>query len=189
MTQADRHERRRKRLALAGGAVGLLVVLAVLLATRAGVGCWRDEPPSDFKPARLSEAGPDAAPPADLMEGFWEGEWFEEGGKLGGKLRCRATLQDDGTYLADFDASFAKVLSFKSSVALKVSKEPGKWHFEGEKDLGWLSGGLYTYKGYATADEFFSTYDSRSHKGVYRMKRAAEPDPATQPDTPSEEGA
>jgi len=174
----SRHKGRRRRLALAGSMVAIAAGAAAVLVTRAGFGCWREGPP-DARPADLA---PDPPPGtrADLLEGYWEGSWSSRTSDTGEKLRCQVRRQDDGAYQADFDAAFAKVFSHKSSVLLRVRKDGPKWYFEGEKDLGWLSGGVYTYKGHATADEFYSTYDSRFDRGIFRMTRP-QPPATTQP--------
>jgi hypothetical protein len=161
---------------LAGVTVAIAAGAAAVLLGNAGFGCWR----SDGRPAGLP-AAPPPAPPPDLLAGDWEGSWSSTASDMGGKLRCQVRPLEDGTYQADFHAAFAAVLSHDSSVTLRVRKDGRSWHFEGSKDLGWMSGGVYTYKGHATAEEFYSTYDSSFDRGIFRMTRPA---PATNPAAP-----
>ena len=81
---------------------------------------------------------------------------------------------DDGKYTAVFDATFARIFSFKSTVTLTVEVDGNKWRFKGEKDLGLLAGGVYTYEGDTDGKEFHSTYSSSFDKGTFQMKRIEE---------------
>jgi len=58
------------------------------------------------------------------------------------------------------------------TVNLRVTREPpGPFNFQGEADLGWWGGGVYSYDGQATPANFFSTYKSRYDRGSFRMTR------------------
>lgn len=116
-------------------------------------------------------AEPKAAPKADLLVGEWAGTWSSTSNSMDGALRCKVTRGDDGKYTAVFDATFARVFSFKSTVTLTVEADGEKWHYKGEKDLGWLAGGVYTYEGDTDGKEFHSTYSSSFDKGTFQMKR------------------
>jgi len=120
-------------------------------------------------------APPPSAPPApaDLMVGDWEGTWTSTTSGSTDSLRCTVTKTDDGKYTAAFDATFWKIFKFKSTVTLTVTVDGRLWRFRGEQDLGILAGGVYKYEGHTDGQEFYSTYDSRFDKGVFRMKRAA----------------
>ena len=43
--------------------------------------------------------------------------------------------------------------------------------FSGQKDLGSLFGGLYTFKGNATPQRFTASYDSSYDRGTFEMRR------------------
>lgn len=111
--------------------------------------------------------------PADLLVGDWEGAWTSNTSGSSDSLRCTVTKTDDGKYTAVFDATFWKIFRFKSTVTLTVTVDGRLWRFRGEQDLGFLAGGVYKYEGYTDGQEFYSTYDSKNDKGVFRMKRAA----------------
>ena len=121
--------------------------------------------------AAACAAEPKAAPKADLLVGEWAGTWSSTSNGMDGALRCKVTKGDDGTYTAVFDATFARILSFKATVTLTVEVDGGQVRFKGEKDLGWLAGGVYTYEGHTDGKEFYSTYNSSYDKGTFQMKR------------------
>jgi hypothetical protein len=98
-------------------------------------------------------------------------------GKLSGTIKKSA----DGTYSAAFTAIFATIFTHKSKVTLTAEPDGARWKFKGEKDLGFFSGGVYTYDGYSDGTEFHSTYDSTFDKGTFEMKRVEEAAPATAP--------
>jgi len=116
---------------------------------------------------------PDPLPsgPRDLLEGRWSGTWSSTSRNDGGRLVCTIRKREDGTYQATFKASFAKVFAFTTRVVLRVTKGQKLWRLRGKEDLGWLRGGVYKYEGYVKGDEFYSTYDSKFDKGVFRMTR------------------
>lgn len=127
--------------------------------------------------------GPDTPEPQkDLLAGRWEGTWVSNEREESDKLRCIVTKLEDGRYEARFSATYAVVLTFNSTVELKVdSREPGKWTFSGQKDLGALFGGVYHYSGWVTEGKFYSTYTCQGDDGYYEMTPAATTQPASQP--------
>ena len=45
------------------------------------------------------------------------------------------------------------------------------WLFRGAEDLGTLAGGVFRYVGSASVTNFHSTYDSKSDRGTFDMRR------------------
>jgi len=150
-----------------------LALLAICAACRQlGVGCSR--------PAGISPAS--ATAPADLMAGDWEGNWYNSSDSMSGRLTCQITPLGGAQYQAEFHATFAGFLPFDSTVTLTAQRQDALWKFHGQKDLGLLVGGLYTYDGHTDGHEFFSTYDSDDNKGTYRLRRpGATTVPSSQP--------
>ncbi|MCG3181116.1 MAG: hypothetical protein BIFFINMI_03490 [Phycisphaerae bacterium] len=173
MPKTAQSRSRRRRWIAAGAPVALLIALGAALS-HAGYGCRLGCEPEQttINPAAAPGVSEPQAP-ADLMIGQWAGQWSTQSGDDSGTLQCTVRRIDESSYGAKFHATFFKVLTHDSEVTLRVTREPGKWLFEGEKDLGLLSGGIYRYKGYVTVTEFYSTFDSKMYKGIYRMKRVA----------------
>jgi hypothetical protein len=72
-------------------------------------------------------------------------------------------------------------------VTLHAEVDGDIWRFRGQEDLGFFSGGVYTYEGRTDGEEFYSTYDSLLDKGIFQMKRVKEPiPPATEPSATSD---
>lgn len=109
--------------------------------------------------------------PGEPLEGNWSGTWSSTNSDDGGKLLCVIRKREDGKYDAVFHATFAKIFTYKMPVVLHAKPVAGGWEFEGEADLGWLHGGVYTYKGRVQGDNFESTYDSAFDKGTFRMRK------------------
>lgn len=162
-------KRRKRRITGRHSGIALIVLLGsfLLLGRLSGFGCA----------GRPSQVG-SASVTADLMAGDWVGTWSSGKSDMSGALRCRIEKQADGVYLAHFDATFARVLSNKSSTTLKVQREGDAWAFTGEEDLGILKGGIYKYAGTTDGREFVCSYDSTFDQGVFRLTR---PPSTTQP--------
>ena len=116
-----------------------------------------------------------ASAPVELLEGRWEGTWSSQARDDRGKLRCIITKLSDDKYHAEFLATYARILTFKQPVDLSVQKKdgPGRWAFKGQSDLGWLAGGVYTYEGHVTGQEFLSTYTASADHGEFRLTRVS----------------
>ena len=166
-----KHRKRRITGKRTGMALIVLLGSFLLLGRLAGFGCAG-------RPVHIASTPPT---PADLMAGEWIGTWSSGKSDMSGALRSRIEKQADGVYLAHFDATFAKVLSNKSSTTLKVEREGEEWAFTGQEDLGILKGGVYKYAGTTNGREFVCSYDSTFDKGVFRMTRQPA---ATQPARP-----
>ena len=117
--------------------------------------------------------------PTDDITGPWEGTWKSRKGHGGGKLRAvierapEAPAADAAAeYVAHFRATFWGI--FKSSYSIPLTHDRGATGnvFSGEKDLGWLAGGLYTYGAEITPTTFDASYQSQSgDSGVFQLAR------------------
>ena len=158
--------RRRRTLFRLVVALAILTVAACVAGRHAGVGCTMFS--GGDKPGPASSP---SSQPAELMAGQWEGTWSNTSDSMSGRLTCSITPLGGDRYKAEFHAVFLKVMTYDTAVTLTVQREGGMWRFHGEKDLGLLAGGVFTYDGHTDGSEFYSAYDSRSNKGVYRMTR------------------
>jgi len=107
----------------------------------------------------------------DLIVGRWVGTWQSETGKGDGSLKCKIISTGDDKYDASFEAVFWGVFKFDAEVELTVTKGKDRWEFTGQKDLGFLQGGVYTYEGYSDGKEFYCTYTADVDHGYYRLNR------------------
>lgn len=109
----------------------------------------------------------------DGITGPWEGRWRSEHNQHEGKLRCIITKTSGTDYDFHFWATwslFAGTYHVKAPVT--VLEEGVSSHFEGSKNLGRLTGGIYRFTGDITGDEFQARYDSRIDHGIFSLKRA-----------------
>jgi hypothetical protein len=113
--------------------------------------------------------------PADDVVGPWAGKWQSRKGHGSGNLLCviePATQTGDATapYIAHFRATFWGI--FKSSYSIPLTRQDGTPNaFAGQKDLGWLVGGLYTYSADITPTAFKATYQSKGDSGAFELAR------------------
>lgn len=110
--------------------------------------------------------------PRELLLGKWEGKW-ESGGNFGdGLLRAVIRRDEKGAYVATFFARYMGGLTHTSKdVSLVVTdRKADRWEFKGQKDLGFLNGGVYTYTGYVTDGKFYAEYDSTMDAGTFTME-------------------
>ncbi len=115
-----------------------------------------------------------ASAPADGIAGRWIGRWHSDANGHNDQLRCIITPSTNGTYSARYHARYTKWalrFTFGYTVPLKVGNRDGRFEFTGESNLGWYAGGVYRYKGSATATNFTSTYDSKYDHGTFEMGR------------------
>jgi hypothetical protein len=138
-------------------------VLAVLLA--AVTGC------SNF--GREWKAAARQPAPTAGIGGRWEGTWVSEANGHSGRLRAILTPESEASYRTRFRARYAGILSFGYTVTLLTTNDAGVVRFGGQADLGKFAGGVYTYAGYATPTNFFSTYKSKGDHGRFEMRRPA----------------
>ena len=144
--------------------IRLAIALSILLMT---IGC------SSFN--KKWEQATAVSVPADDVVGPWEGKWQSRKGHGSGKLLCvieQATDTNDpkAPYTAHFRATFWGI--FKSSYSIPLTRQDGAANtFEGEKDLGWLAGGLYTYRADITPTTFNAKYESKGDSGLFELAR------------------
>lgn len=112
--------------------------------------------------------------PTTDISGPWEGTWVSDKNGHNGKLRAvlRQTSADE--FDAHFHATFWKIFRASYRVPLKFEEKDGRAILSGKSDLGWLSGGVYTYQGEATPANFFSTYKSKYDHGTFEMQRPSQ---------------
>ena len=113
--------------------------------------------------------------PTNDISGPWEGRWLSDKNGHTGKLRAMLKQSSNEEYDAHFHATFWKIFRSSYRVPLKFKEEHGRTTISGEQNLGWLSGGVYTYQGEATPTSFFSTYKSKYDHGTFEMKRPVFP--------------
>ncbi len=119
--------------------------------------------------------------PTSDISGPWEGRWVSDKNGHTGKLRAVLRQSSAEEYDAYFHATFWKIFRSSYRVPLKYKEEDGRTTISGEQDLGWLSGGVYTYEGEATPTRFFSTYKMKYDHGTFEMKRPITPESAVTP--------
>lgn len=112
-------------------------------------------------------------PAPATIEGRWQGRWRSEETRHTDDLRCLITRTTNNVYLARFHAKYRAVfhISVGYTVPLTVEALEGHFQFEGSANLGAMAGGLYSYKGHATATNLFSTYSCKYDHGVFEMTR------------------
>ena len=113
--------------------------------------------------------------PTDDITGAWEGRWLSDKNGHNGRLRAVVKKNGPEEYDAHFHAVFWKIFRATYHVPLQVDEQDGLFVLSGKQDLGFFSGGAYTYDGEATPTRFFSTYNSKYDHGTFEMKR---PEPA-----------
>ncbi|MDH3582737.1 MAG: hypothetical protein OER86_00820 [Phycisphaerae bacterium] len=148
-----------------------LVILLALAALAAG-GCS-----SKFNQAWDAAAAMNPGP--GQITGRWVGTWESESNGHHGGLRCIVSQSGEGTFLAQFHATYARFLTFEYQTLLRGEQRDGAFYFTGEADLGWAAGGLYRYDGYATDLKLYSTYLAEKDRGRYQLARPGSPPPAT----------
>lgn len=141
--------------------------IAVLCLAAAGLGlcsgCCTFE--RDWKATQMY------AYPSDDISGCWEGTWESHTNGHNGRLRAIITKQGENVYYARFKATYAGVLPFEFEVPMHVTEDGGLHSFQGQADLGWLAGGIYTYSGQASPGDFSANYCAEKDQGVFVMSR------------------
>ena len=107
------------------------------------------------------------------LEGRWMGEWRSETNGHSGELKCVITGARSNRCRASFRAVYWSALRACYTVELTFEEQSGGNRFKGESDLGRLAGGVYTYEGEVTGDDFLSSYRCRYDHGTFCMKRVA----------------
>lgn len=121
---------------------------------------------------RQWQAAKSYAYPEQELAGCWEGTWQSDYNGHHGGLRAIITKQGDGYYDAHFHATYAVVIPYEFQLPLLVTDDGRAYVLEGEADLGWLAGGLYTYNGTATATDFAASYCAENNDhGTFTMTK------------------
>ena len=126
--------------------VQLLCLPALLCA---GTGCSS----FNYEWRRTTRSETTALPP----QGAWEGRWKSDANGHNGRLRCLVSQGASNTIHARFRATYARILTFEYSVPLTLTLEDQRSRIEGAANLGYLAGGRYSYDGFVTSSNFFST--------------------------------
>ncbi len=108
---------------------------------------------------------------SDPFEGRWEGSWLSDHNGHSGRLRCIISHDTNAVYRANFQAKYAKTLTFHYLASLQTTREGDKTSFKGEAHLGWWAGGLYRYDGKAEGANFFCTYSNRYDFGTFSLTK------------------
>lgn len=125
---------------------------------------------------------PPSPAPGDPLTGRWQGEWHSDANGFHGPLRAVMTRVDDCRWRAAFHATFGRVLKACYSTDLVIDRAtdlvPGaadlsgpRCTFKGSSDLGVFGGGVYEYAAEVSSDEFIATFQSRTDRGTFRMRR------------------
>ena len=127
-----------------------------------------------------AEEAPKPAPERELVDGRWVGTWKSDVRGLSGALSCVVRKLEDGGYEASFRAkAFGLVNVDQNGVVLRADKTAVPWKLAGEKDLGWLMGGLYKYAGESDGADFVCRFSAANgDRGVFTMRR---PDAGSEP--------
>jgi hypothetical protein len=169
---------RGRSLLLAG-----LVVSLSTVAIGCARGCGEADPLAGEAPGATTQQAA-----VDPLIGRWQGQWDSDGIHGSGKLLSAIRKTGEGEYLATFVAKFGGGLFTHRSrdVLLRVtSRQDGRWEFKGQKDLGMLNGGVYTYTGAVEDGAFNARYESSFDTGEFRMERIGH-DTADPPEDPNE---
>ncbi len=139
--------------------------LMLVVAAGGSTGCLTFE--QRWEDARIYDV------PAGSIQGRWQGEWRSDTTDRQGPVRCILTPVRGGRYEARFDTRFARFVPQEHRVILVGEERGGLWRFRGESNLGWWTGGVYTYQGQVSPDRFFATYTSAQDSGEIEMTRPA----------------
>jgi hypothetical protein len=103
------------------------------------------------------------------LSGCWSGYWQDC--RHGGPLHAGFCKCDDSHYRVTFTGRFFKILPFRYTVTLNVTKqEANKVYLAGESYLGRLFG-TFTYDGWATDCDFEANYSSCRYQGQFILRR------------------
>jgi hypothetical protein len=140
----------------------------MLIAGGVLLGCDGEQasspPPAETQPSART----------DLLVGYWEGTWTSEVDDGSGKLTANIVKLDENRYRSVFVATYGGFIPFKQEVVVTADRSQVPWEFEGSSDLGWMAGGVFRYDGHSDGETFWSTYKSKSEKGVFEMRRISD---------------
>jgi hypothetical protein len=106
--------------------------------------------------------------------GAWEGEWHSATRHGAGRLKCiLSDGEQSGQYQARFRATFWGFLKAGYTIRLDGREDGQGMSLEGSKDLGWMAGGVYRYRGRISGEEFSCEYESKADHGTFTLRRPA----------------
>jgi hypothetical protein len=111
------------------------------------------------------------SPPQQSIEGCWEGTWESAVNGHHGTLRAIVSRYDDNNYHARFHATFLRVLPYEFDTPLSVTQSDNVITLNGQTDLGWLAGGVFTYEGQADEHELNCNYCAAKDHGSFHLRR------------------
>jgi len=129
---------------------------------------------SSFDHAWNTAEGVSTGTVSSPLVGRWIGTWRSDVNGHHDQLRCLIAPGSHRTLSARFHARYKKAFlrfRFGYTVPLTVRTNDGRIEFAGEADLGWYAGGIYRCEGFATVTNFYSTYNSKYDRGVFRLHR------------------
>ena len=104
------------------------------------------------------------------LDGRWEGKWLSEVNGHTGKLRCLIQHQQNDNYQFYFWATYGKGLRVSYKAQFEVIPSTNGFEITGQKDLGKLGGGVYTWKGHIQDNQFQATYRNSYDHGTFEMQ-------------------
>jgi hypothetical protein len=112
-----------------------------------------------------------AGEPAGSIAGRWIGTWRNTNNSHADTLRAILRPNGENRWDAEFHARYGGVFTFSILTVLDGATESDGIRFHGEKNLGFLAGGVYKFAGFATINSFSCTYSSDQNSGVFLMHR------------------
>ena len=154
------------------------VLLGTLILGFAISAAENETPEKQAQPASAEAAKPDAAA---KFAGKWVGTW-ESVANIGhgGKLTCVTIAKTNEEWEAVVVAEYSEIddgPSDKFTVNLKGISKGDDVVFNGKLDLD-EQGGLFTWTGSATGNEFKGEYKGPGENGAFKMVRVVEKAPA-----------
>jgi len=105
------------------------------------------------------------------LNGSWTGSWNSRTTGHQGPLSASIRPAADGTYQANFQGKFFKVIPFRYQMQLQVvASGDGFVELAGSKKLGPLMG-YYSYRAVVQGDSFQATYSTKRDRGTFQMRR------------------
>jgi hypothetical protein len=105
------------------------------------------------------------------LNGSWTGSWNSHTTGHQGPLSASIRPAADGTYQANFQGKFFKVIPFRYQMRLQVvASGDGFVELAGSKKLGPLMG-YYSYRAVVQGDSFQATYNTKRDRGTFQMRR------------------
>ncbi len=109
---------------------------------------------------------------ANTLAGYWSGVWHDERNGSQGRLRCIIRQEISEHYNVSL---CIPVLLFYPSVqttTFQTIERGNLFHFSGIVESGLLWNNEYEYKGKATNDRIYATFQSASRQGTVELQRS-----------------